>query len=172
MKAFIDRFASLRVTVTLLVVLLVALAAGTIVESLRGAEAALRAVYRAPWFYALLAVFALNLACSLVSLWPWGSRRIGYATTHLSMLVILAGALATELGKTEGQLHVWEGEEATAVIGRPASPEAEPPVVATLPFAVRLDAFEIDYYEGTRRPAQFRSRVTLRDAGRETPASI
>jgi cytochrome c-type biogenesis protein CcsB len=88
------------------------------------------------------------------------------------MLVILGGALATELGKTEGQLHVWEGEEATSVIGRPASPEKEPPVVATLPFAVRLDAFEIDYYEGTRRPAQFRSRVTLRDAGRETAAVI
>jgi cytochrome c biogenesis protein ResB len=145
MKALIDRFASLRVTVTLLVLLLVALATGTIVESLHGAEAALGSVYGAPWFYALLAVFALNLACSLVSLWPWGSRRIGYATTHLSMLVILGGALTTELGKTEGQLHVWEGEEATTVIGRPAGPQAEPPVVATLPFAVRLDAFEVDY---------------------------
>ena len=174
MKALIDRFASLRVTVTLLVLVLVALAAGTIVESLHGAEAALRAVYGATWFYALLAVFALNLASSLVSLWPWGSRRIGYATTHLSMLVILGGALATELGKTEGQLHVWEGEESTSVIGRPTSPQGEPPVVATLPFAVRLEAFEVDYYEGTRRPAQFRSRVTVRDkaAGRETPAVI
>ena len=58
------------------------------------------------------------------------------------------------------------------MIGRPASPEAEPPVVATLPFAVRLDAFEVDYYEGTRRPAQFRSRVIVKDAGRETPAVI
>jgi ABC-type transport system involved in cytochrome c biogenesis permease subunit len=168
-KAFIDRFASLRVTVTLLVVLLVALAAGTIVESLRGAEAAGRAVYRAPWFYALLAVFALNLACSLVSLWPWGSRRIGYATTHLSMLVILAGALATELGKTEG-LHVWEGG-GDHRDQPPRRPEAEPPVVTTA-FAVRLDAFEIDYYEGTRRPAQFRSRVTVKDARGETPAVI
>ena len=37
--------------------------------------------------------------------------------------------------------------------------------MATLPFAVRLDAFEIDYYEGTRRPAQFRSRVTVKDGG-------
>ncbi len=172
MKALVDRFASLRVTVTLLVLLLVALAAGTIVESLRGAEAALRSVYGASWFYALLLVFALNLACSLVSLWPWGSRRIGYATTHLSMLVILGGALATELGKTEGQLLVLEGEESSTVIGRPATPDAEPPVVATLPFAVRLDAFEIDYYEGTRRPAQFRSRVTVKDAGRETQTAI
>ena len=73
MKALIHRFASLRVTVALLVVLLVALAAGTIVESLHGAEAAGRPVYGAPWFRALLAVFALNLACSLVDLWPWGS---------------------------------------------------------------------------------------------------
>ena len=174
MKALIGRFASLRVTVTLLVLLLFALAAGTIVESLHGAEAALRTVYGASWFYALLAVFALNLACSLVNLWPWGSRRIGYATTHLSMLVILGGALTTELGKIEGQLQVWEGEESSSVIGRAASTQAEPGVVATLPFAVRLDAFEIDYYEGTRRPAQFRSRVTVRDAasGREVPAVI
>jgi cytochrome c-type biogenesis protein CcsB len=174
MKAFIDRFASLRVTVSLLVLILVALAAGTIVESLHGAEAAGRAVYGAPWFRALLAVFALNLGCSLVKLWPWGRRRIGYAITHLSMLVILAGALTTELGKTEGQLQVWEGEESSTVIGPPASPTATPPVVATLPFAVRLEAFEIDYYEGTHRPAQFRSRVTVKDpaSGRETPAVI
>jgi cytochrome c-type biogenesis protein CcsB len=173
MKALIDRFASLRVTLTLLVLVLVALAAGTIVESLRGAEAALRSVYGAAWFYALLLVFALNLGCSLVSLWPWGSRRVGYALTHLSMLVILGGALTTELGKTEGQILIWEGEEATSVIGRPASPEGEPPVVATLPFAVRLEAFEVDYYQGTRRPAQFRSRVVVKDvSGRETPAVI
>ena len=104
MKALLLRFASLRVTVALLVLLLVSLAAGTIVESARGAEAATRAVYAAPWFRALLAVFASNLGCSLVSLWPWGRRRIGYVITHGSMLVILAGALATDLGKTEGQL--------------------------------------------------------------------
>jgi cytochrome c-type biogenesis protein CcsB len=174
MKALILRFASLRVTVTLLVLVLVALATGTIVESRHGAEAAAHVVYGAPWFRVLLAAFALNLACSLVSLWPWGRRRVGYVITHGSMLVILAGALTTELGKTDGQLALWEGEEATAVLGRPSSPQAEPPVVATLPFAVRLDAFEIDYYEGTRRPAQFRSRVTVKDpaSGREMPAVI
>ena len=81
------------------------------------------------------------------------------------MLVILAGALTTELGKIEGQLQIWEGEEATrGRRARPRARQAEPPAVATLPFAVRLDAFEVDYYEGTRRPAQFRSRVTVKDA--------
>jgi cytochrome c-type biogenesis protein CcsB len=174
MKALIDRFASLRVTVTLLVAVLLSLAAGTIVESVDGAEAALRSVYGASWFRALLAVFALNLAASLVSLWPWGRRRVGYAITHGSMLAILGGALTTDLAKTEGQLQVWEGEESSTVVGRPAAPEAEPPLVARLPFAVHLDAFEIDTYEGTERPAQFRSRVTVKDpaAGRETRAII
>jgi len=174
MKALIDRFASLRVTVSLLVLLLVSLAAGTIVESLHGADAAGRGVYGAGWFRALLAVFATNLCCSLISLWPWGRRRIGYAITHGSMLVILGGALTTDLAKTEGQLHIWEGEESSAVVGRPASPESMPPVVVTLPFSVRLESFEIDYYEGTRRPAQFRSRVTVKDpaTGREIPAVI
>jgi cytochrome c-type biogenesis protein CcsB len=174
MRALVDRFASLRVTVSLLVLILVALASGTIVESRHGAEAALRSVYRAPWFLALLAVFAANLGCSLVSLWPWGRHRVGYAITHLSMLVILAGALTTELAKQEGQLQIWEGESSSRLVSPPASPGGEPRVVATLPFAVRLDAFEIDYYEGTRRPAQFRSRVTVEDgaAGRETPAVI
>jgi cytochrome c-type biogenesis protein CcsB len=174
MKALVDRFSSLRVTVSLLVLLLVSLAAGTIVESRHGTEAAGRLVYGSAWFRALLAVFALNLACSLVSLWPWGRRRVGYAITHLSMLVILGGALTTELGKTEGQLPIWEGEKASAVIGPPAHPGAEPALVVTLPFAVRLDAFEIDHYEGTRRPSQFRSRVTVLDpaSGRDTPAVI
>jgi cytochrome c-type biogenesis protein CcsB len=171
MRALIDRLASLRVTVTLLVLLLVALAAGTIVESRHGSQAALGAVYHAPWFLVLLAVFAANLSCSLVSLWPWGRRRVGYAITHLSMLVILAGALTTDLAKVEGQLQIWEGESSSTLVGPPAGP-GEPRVVATLPFAVRLDAFEIDYYQGTRRPAQFRSRVTVEDRGRETPAVI
>jgi cytochrome c-type biogenesis protein CcsB len=172
MRAFIDRFASLRVTVSLLVLILVALAAGTIVESLHGSEAAQAAVYRAPWFRVLLAVFAANLSSSLVSLWPWGRRRVGYAITHLSMLVILAGALTTDLAKTEGQLPIWEGESSSTLVGPSAGPGGEPRVVATLPFAVRLDAFEIDYYEGTRRPAQFRSRVRVEDHGREAPAII
>ena len=130
-------------------------------------------MYQAPWFRALLAVFALNLTASLVDLWPWGRRRIGYALTHGSMLVILAGGLLTEFRKVEGQLQIWEGEESTAVVGgvEPGS-SAEPRTVATLPFAVKLDSFEVEYYEGTRRPAQFRSRVIVKDGGAEKPAVI
>jgi len=172
MRELLHRFASLRVTVVLVVLVLLALAAGTIVESLHGAPAAGRLVYQAPWFRALLAVFSLNLTASLVALWPWGRHRIGYALTHGSMLVILAGGVATELMKVEGQLQIWEGEESSAVVASDPGAMAEPRTVATLPFAVKLDSFEVDYYEGTRRPAQFRSRVTVRDGGLGKPAVI
>ena len=165
MKALIHRIASLKVTVVLLVVVLVALAWGTIVESMHGAPAALRLVYGAFWFRLLLAVYALNLACSLVDLWPWGRSRIGFAITHSSMLIILGGALATELLKTEGRLLIWEGEDASTLV-EPTAPSGAMRTVRELPFAVHLDAFEIDYYPGTHRPAQFRSRVTVRDTRR------
>ncbi len=172
MRALIHRFASLRITVVLLVLVLLALSSGTVVESLHGSPAAGRLVYGAPWFRALLTVFALNLLSSIVDLWPWGRRRIGYVITHGSMLVVLAGALTTDLAKTEGQLQIWEGEASSELVAAAAAGGGSPARVATLPFAVRLDSFEIDYYEGTHMPAQFRSRVTVEDGGRRTRAVI
>src|SRR4051794_30962529 len=102
MKDLTHRLASLKITVVLLVVLLLSLAAGTIVESVQGAPAAARLVYGASWFRALLGFYALHLVCSLVDLWPWGRTRVGYAITHASMLVILGGALLTDVAKVEG----------------------------------------------------------------------
>ena len=68
--------------------------------------------------------------------------------THGSMLVILGGALLTDVAKVDGQLHIWEGESASEVVA-PKTAGGEPVVVARLPFAIHLDAFEIDYYQGT-----------------------
>ena len=167
MRTLIHRLGSIRIAVVLLVLIVVAMAAGTIVESSRGSEAAARAVYYAAWFRLLLALFAVNVLCSIVDLWPWGTQRIGFVLTHGSMLVILAGALVTDRVKQEGRLALWEGEERAAV-------ESGPGKQFVLPFSVRLDAFEIDYYPGTHRPAMFRSRVTVRDAsaGGTFPAVI
>jgi cytochrome c-type biogenesis protein CcsB len=162
----------MKIGVVLLVVILAALAAGTIVESVRGAPAAAAIVYGAAWFRFLLALFALNVACSLVDLWPWGWQRAGFVTTHGSILLILAGALVTDRARLEGQLALWEGEEGDRVVSGAASERAAPPSFV-LPFRVRLEAFEIDYYQGTRRPAMFRSRVTvLEPSGRSFPAVI
>jgi cytochrome c-type biogenesis protein CcsB len=174
MRSWVHRLGSIKVAVALLIVVLVALAAGTIVETMRGPDTAGRLVYDALWFRLLLGAYAFNLLCSLADLFPWGPRRIGFVLTHGSMLLILCGALTTALFKTEGDLALWEGETGATFreSGRGGVPEGARQF--TLPFSVRLDAFEIDHYMGTQRPAMFRSRVTVSDpaTGAVFPAVI
>jgi len=166
MKLWIERLASLKLTVVLLLALGVVLAAGTIVESRQGTAAA-QAVYFGPLFLLLEALFGVNLLAALVERWPRNRWRVGFALTHASMLLILAGALMTWAFKIEGRLPIWEGEASNLVYladGTDAPYE--------LPFKVRLDSFEIDTYPGTRRPAMFRSRVAVLGATQERPAVI
>ncbi len=165
MRKLLSNLASLKLTVVLVLLIGVVLSAGTILESLRGTEAA-KAVYEASWFYALLGLFAVNVVCALVDRWPRSRWRIGFAITHLSMLVILLGALVTLVAKTEGQMPIWEGEQSNTILrGQPG--HEVPPI--TLPFAVHLDAFELDTYPGTGMPMMYRSRVQVVDAVRGAP---
>jgi len=170
-KDLIHFLASMKIAVGLLVLILVALATGTIVESTKGTDVAARVVYYSMWFRLLLGLFAVNVICSLIDLWPWGWQRAGFALTHGSMLVILVGALVTDQLKIEGRLSLWEGEQSATFQGPGPHGMA---LDRQLPFSVRLDEFEIDTYPGTHMPAAFRSRVTVTDAaaGKEFPAVI
>ena len=156
MKHWIHTLASLKISVGLVSALLVALAAGTMVESSQGTEAAGRLVYYAPWFRLLLAFLAVNTLAALIDKWPPTKHRIGFYLTHTAMLLILVGALTSELAKTEGQLALWEGQQSPIFVDAGGEQHQ-------LPYTVRLDAFEIDTYPGTMRPAMFRSRVTVTD---------
>ncbi|MCK6682752.1 MAG: cytochrome c biogenesis protein ResB [Thermoanaerobaculia bacterium] len=169
MRKLISTLASMKVTVVLIILIGFVLAAGTIVESRRGTEAA-RAVYYAPWFYALQGFFAVNITCALIQRWPRNRWRIGFAVTHLSMIVILAGALITDLYKLEGQMPIEEGQQSN-FIHRDGDGQT-PPI--TLPFSIHLQAFEMDLYPGTGRPAMYRSRVEVVEpsGGGRKPAVI
>ncbi len=167
--AFVRALASLKLTVVLLIVIAIFMSMGTILESFRGAEAA-RAVYYAPWFFALEGLFALNIVAALWERWPRNRQRIGFLVTHASMLVILAGALVTATSSANGRLALWEGESSRQFLRElPGGHER----AELLPFAVRLDAFEMDMYPGTDRAATYRSRITVLDGpGREQHAVI
>ncbi|HEY3349178.1 MAG TPA: cytochrome c biogenesis protein CcsA [Thermoanaerobaculia bacterium] len=168
MKKLLSNLASLKLTVVLVLLIGVVLSAGTILESMRGAEAA-KAVYEAAWFYALLMLFALNVVCALADRWPQNRWRVGFALTHLSMLLILAGALVTVVAKTEGQMPIWEGEQSSTIMQGKSEKDARP---LALPFAIKLDAFELDTYPGTQMPMQYRSRVRVVAGSSETPGII
>ncbi len=159
MKKLIHILGSLKLAVGLLLVTLVVLAVGTVIESLHGREAAAN-VYGSRAFFALLAVVAVNLIASVADRLPWGRMRIGFLVTHLSILVIFAGALTTEIAKIDGSLGLWEGQSSDLIYVQGDGKTSDP---VPLGFTIRLDAFEIDHYPGTRRPAMFRSRVTVVD---------
>jgi len=170
MNQYVKTLASLKLTVILLILIAIALSAGTILESLRGTEAA-RAVYFAPWFFALQALFAINIIGAIWERFPRTRYRIGFLLTHASMLLIVGGALATAVYTIDGRLPLWEGDSAARILrpGPPGGAEREHPI----PFSIHLDAFEIDLYPGTERPAMFRSRVTVLDpSGAKQPAVI
>ncbi len=161
MKKLLDALASLKLAVALLVLLLLGLAAGTIIESSHGTDAAAGAVYYSWWFLGLQLLFAISLIASLASLFPWGRQRIGFLTTHAALLVILTGATVSYFFKVEGQIMLWEGESGHEIVDHDR--QGRITGRAALPFLIKLDDFRIDYYPGTMRPANFRSDVQVID---------
>ncbi len=161
LKKLVDTLASLKLAVVLLVVLLVGLSAGTILESRTDAATAGQLVYYSWWFLGLQGLFAVNVACSIANLFPWGRKRIGFVMTHASLLLIFAGAALTYFGKVEGQLGLWEGESGAVAVER--DPQGKVVAQHELPFSVKLDDFVLETYQGTMRPSGFASQVVVTD---------
>jgi cytochrome c-type biogenesis protein CcsB len=172
MKKLFSFLASLKLAVILLLLLLVGLSSGTILETRLGAEAAGRLVYYSWWFLALQGLFAINLALSLASLFPWARKRTGFVVVHASLLLIMAGAATTFFLKIEGQLSIPEGGSASVMVERAADGTVRSQ--HQLPFAVKLDKFAVETYPGTMRPSGFKSQVEITDpaSGTTFPAAI
>ncbi|UCE58969.1 MAG: cytochrome c biogenesis protein ResB [Phycisphaerales bacterium] len=101
---------SLWFAAILLVLLLVGMACATVVESSRSTEVAQALFYRAEWFTLLLCLLAVNIAAATLARYPFAKKHIGFALTHVSILVILAGALVTARIGVNGQIGIAEGE--------------------------------------------------------------
>jgi hypothetical protein len=69
-------FASIKLAVVLLAVIIVASIIGTIYESSFDAKVARAYVYGAPWFNLWLLVLVANLTVSALSRWPWKKHHV------------------------------------------------------------------------------------------------
>jgi hypothetical protein len=110
---FFKFFASLKLAVILLAVLIVGAIAGTIYESSFDAKVARAYVYGAPWFNFWLILLGTNLAVSAFSRWPWRKHHVAFLTTHLGIITLLTGSLIGRIWGTEGTLTLFKGEPAT-----------------------------------------------------------
>lgn len=71
---------------------------------------------------------------------------------HLSLALILAGALVTSFSARKGMLHVREGESVETF-------ETKDGKVLELPFSVELEGFDVLYHSGTDAAADYSSRL-------------
>ena len=79
---------------------------------------------------------------------------------HISVLIVLVGALAGSYLGFKGTMNLFEGESSDKVML--AGGES----VQELPFMVRCDKFEVSFYD-TGAPKEFRSDLAIIDKGRE-----
>jgi hypothetical protein len=106
-------FASLKLAVVLLAVIIVAAIAGTIYESSFDAKIARAYVYGAPWFNLWLVLLGANLACSAFSRWPWRKHHLAFLITHLGIITLLIGSLIGRIWGVEGTITLFKGEPPT-----------------------------------------------------------
>ena len=87
-------------------------------------------------------------------------RPVGPYLIHVALLLILAGGLIGKFWGVDGQLPIDQGEVAnTFQVG----PRAQQP----LNFQVRLDQFQVSYYEAGGSPKEFRSDLAFMKDSRE-----
>lgn len=135
----------------LLAIVILVMVAATLIEKQSGTATM---IYGAWWFAALWALLAVCALC-------YGMRRRLFkrpATLllHLSLVVILAGALITHLWGEQGTVHLRLGQPSAEMLTADRH-------VHQLPFLMQLEGFEVTHYPGTLTPMDYTSRVICPD---------
>jgi cytochrome c biogenesis protein len=86
--------------------------------------------------------------------------RFGVYVTHSSILIIFIGAIIGTLWGYKAFVNITEGTATDKVWPRGSNEPID------LGFSVRCDEFTVSYYEGSRRPREFRSLLTVTDGGK------
>lgn len=141
-----------RLVWSLYVALIAVLAVATWVEYSQGTAFVCKYIYHNPTFcigWGLLVLSALGIIYKQ-KMW----RRFPMFLLHLSLVVILTGALTSFLSSQKGTVHLRMNESVTQFM------EQETRLLKDLPFTLQLDTFYINYYPGTDAPSDYVSRVS------------
>lgn len=150
-----------KIIFILYILVLVCMAAATIVEKSQGTDYAHAHYYGAWWFILIWAVLAALGAFYIIK------RKVKCASTlalHLSFIIILLGALLTHVSAKRGMIHLRIGQPADTYM---AQDEEQGMKEEKLPFSLCLKKFEAKMHDGTNAVADYSSKFTITD-GDET----
>ena len=98
---------SIKLAIPLLSLIVAILIGATFYESQVGSVTVQQEIYQSPWFGGLMFLLAVNLGISALNRYPWrGARKVGFALTHLGLIVIISGSAAVIHLGLEGMLLV------------------------------------------------------------------
>jgi len=92
--------------------------------------------------------------------------RFGVYVTHLSILIIFVGAIIGNLWGYKAYVNIVEGTSVDKVWPRG---QQDP---LPLDFSVRCEDFSVSYYEGSQRPKEFRSVLTVLENGKPVSEAL
>lgn len=107
--------ASLKVAVVTMTVLALVLAVGTFVESRYNADMARLVLYETWWFRLVLVFLFFNIALAVVVRIPLKPIQYGFAVVHAGLLILMGGAMATQVAGIDGSLELAEGQSSLAI---------------------------------------------------------
>lgn len=121
----------------LYVLVIVCMAAATVVEKYSGTDFVRSNVYGAWWFSLLWAVLT---AAGVVYFLRHRCKSWSGIALHLSFVVILAGAFVTHVSSERGTVHLRQGAYISTCVMYDSHNQ---PYDAQMPFQMRLDRFDV-----------------------------
>jgi cytochrome c biogenesis protein ResB len=161
-------FSSVKLTIVLLILLAGVMSYGTYVETALSNGAARILVYKTWWFDTLLALVALNLIGCTLRRAPYKPHQAGWITTHIALLILMAGSVVTHRFGIHGQMVVPEGESNNLFYLEELNRETLETVNGeprTLPFSVYAISFEQILYPGISTTRMFRTQALAWEPG-------
>lgn len=155
-----------KIIFILYILVLVCMAAATIVEKSQGTDYAHAHYYGAWWFILIWAVLAALGAFYIIK------RKVKCASTlalHLSFIIILAGALLTHISAKRGMVHLRIGQPTDTYM---AQDEELGMQEEKLPFSLCLQKFEAKMHDGTNAVADYSSKFTVIDGDDKSEGEV
>ena len=155
-----------KIIFILYILVLVCMAAATIVEKSQGTDYAHAHYYGAWWFILIWAVLAALGAFYIIK------RKVKCASTlalHLSFIIILLGALLTHVSAKRGMIHLRIGQPTGTYM---AQDEEQGMKEEKLPFSLCLQKFEAKMHDGTNAVADYSSKFTVIDGDDKSEGEV
>lgn len=106
----VKALASLKLAVFVILAFIMAMIAGTLMESLYGRDFAKRAVYDSIPFWIVLSLLFVNILFAALVRLPFQKRLAGFYTIHLGLLTVLIGALTTARCGLDGVMELFPNQ--------------------------------------------------------------